>query len=67
MANKASYDASRTASHKSVPAPLLFYIYICDLSTTVSRQYVYADDLAIMHADADLQVVERYRTRTWQL
>jgi len=35
MANKTSYDASRTASHKSVPAPLLFYIYICDLPTTV--------------------------------
>ena len=37
----------------SVLAPLLFNIYISDLSTTVSRKYAYADDLAIMHADGD--------------
>jgi len=36
----------------SVLAPLLFNIYISDLPTTVSRKYAYADDLAIMHADA---------------
>jgi len=36
----------------SVLVPLLFNIYISDLLTTVSRKYAYADDLAIMHADA---------------
>ena len=33
----------------SVSEPLLFNIYISDLSTTVSRKYAYADDLAIIH------------------
>jgi len=28
------------------------------LSTTVSRKYAYAGDLAIMHADGDWQAVE---------
>ena len=35
----------------SVLVPLLFNIYISDLSTTISRKYAYTDDLAIMHAD----------------
>ena len=42
----------------SVLAPLLFNIYISDLSTTISRKYAYADDLAIIHADRDWQAVE---------
>ena len=42
----------------SVLAPLLFNIYISDLSTTVFRKYAYADDLAIMHAGGDWQAVE---------
>jgi len=42
----------------SVLAPLLLNIYISDLPTTISRKYAYADDLAIMHADGDWQVVE---------
>ena len=42
----------------SVLAPLLFNIYIFDLPTTVSRKYVYADDVAVMHADGDWQAVE---------
>ena len=42
----------------SVLALLLFNTYISDLPTTVSRKYAYADDLAIMHADGDLQAVE---------
>jgi len=42
----------------SVLAPLLFNIYISDLSTTVSRKYAYADDLATMHADGDWLAVE---------
>jgi len=41
-----------------VLAPLHFSIYISDLPTTISRKYAYADDLAIMHADGDWQVVE---------
>jgi len=42
----------------SVMTPLLFNIYICDLPTTISTKYAYADDLAIMHADGDWQAVE---------
>jgi len=34
----------------SVLAPLLFNIYTSNLSTTISRKYAYADDLATMHA-----------------
>jgi len=44
--------------HGSVLAPLLFNIYISDLTTTVSRNYAYADDLSNMHADGDWQVME---------
>jgi len=42
----------------SVLAPLLFNIYISDLPTTASRKYVYADDLATMHANGDWWAVE---------
>jgi len=42
---------------------LLFNICISHLPTTVSRKYVYADDLAIMHADGDLQAVEGALTK----
>jgi len=41
-----------------VLAPLLFNIYTSDLSTTISRKYAYADDLAVIHADGDQQAVE---------
>jgi len=37
----------------SVLTPLLFNIYISDLSNTISRKYAYVDDLAIMHANGD--------------
>jgi len=47
----------------SVLAPLLFNIYISDLPTTIPRKYAYADDLAIMHADGDWQVVEGALTK----
>jgi len=43
---------------RSVLAPLLFNIYISELSTTVSRKYVYADNLAITHADGNWQALE---------
>ena len=42
----------------SILAPLLSNIYTSNLPTTVSRNYAYADDLAIMHADKDWQAVE---------
>jgi len=41
----------------SVLAPLLFNIYIYDLTSTVSRKYADTDDLAIMHADGDWQAI----------
>ena len=40
------------------PNTHLFNIYISDLPTTVSRNYAYANDLAIMYADGDWQTVE---------
>jgi len=43
---------------RSTLAPLLFNIYIYDLPTIASRKYAYADDLTIMHADEDWEVVE---------
>jgi len=46
-----------------VLAPLLFNTYICDLPTTDSRMYAYADDLAIMYADGDWQAVEGVLTK----
>ena len=45
-------------SQGSTLAPLLFNIYISDLPTSVSRKYIYAEDLAIMHAGGDRKVVE---------
>jgi len=42
----------------SVLVPLLFNIYTSDLPATISRNYAYADDLAIMHADGDWLAVE---------
>ena len=47
----------------SVLAPLLFNIYIPDLAATVSRNYAYAANLAIMHADGDWQAVEGVLTK----
>jgi len=44
-------------------ARLFFNIYISDLTTTVSRKYAYADDLAITHVDEHWQAVERVLTR----
>ena len=47
----------------SALAPLLFNIYISDLPTIISRKYVYANDLEIMHADGDWQAVEGVLTK----
>ena len=43
----------------SVLAPLLFNIYINDLSTTTSRLYVYVDDLTIVHSAAEWSSLEK--------
>ena len=42
-------------------APLLFniYSYIYDLLSITSKNYAYADDLAILHSSEDLKVLER--------
>ena len=45
----------------SVQTPLLFNT--SDLPTTVTREYAYADDLAIMDADGDWQAVEGVLTK----
>ena len=61
----------------SVLSPLLFNIYISDIPLTTSRQYGYADDLALLHSDrawsnventltADMSLIAKY-LRTWRL
>ena len=42
----------------SVLAPLLFNIYVYDLPSTVSRRYVYADDLALLYSSDDWKDLE---------
>jgi len=53
MIKGASYDASNGVPQGSFLSPLLLNIYFSGLPTTVSRNYAYAYDLAIMHADGD--------------
>ena len=61
----------------SVLSPLLFNIYISDIPFTTSRQYGYADDLALLHSDrawsnventltADMSQIAKY-FRIWRL
>ena len=40
-------------------APLLFNIYIYDLSFIISKKYAYADDLEIFYSSGDSKVLER--------
>ena len=44
----------------SVLAPLLFNIYVYDLSSTVSRMYAYADDLALLYSSDDWRDLEGF-------
>ena len=46
----------------SVLAPMLFNLYISDLPHTTSRQYGYADDLALLHSDRNWTTVEETLT-----
>ena len=43
----------------SVLAPLLFNICTYDLSSTTSKKYAYADDLAILYSPEDWKVLKR--------
>ena len=43
----------------SVLAPILFSIYINDLSPTTSKLYAYADDLTIVHSTAEWSSLEK--------
>ena len=43
----------------SVIAPALFNLYTNDMRTTVSRKYIYADDIGIMVSDKCFTVVEQ--------
>lgn len=43
----------------SVLSPLLFNLYIADIPVTCSRQFAYADDLAIITQHVDANVIER--------
>ena len=47
-----------SVSQELVLVPLLFNIYIYDLPSTISRNYVYADDLALLHSSRDWKSLE---------
>ena len=51
----------------SVLSPLLFNIYISDIPLTTSRQYGYADDLALLHSDRAWSNVENTLTADMSL
>ena len=42
----------------SVLAPLLFNIYTHDLPSTISKKYLYADDLALLRSSGDWKDLE---------
>ena len=46
----------------SVLSPMLFNVYISDLPHTASRQYGYADDLALLYTDRNWSKVENVLT-----
>ena len=50
-----------------VLSPFFFNIYIYDLPTTISRNYAYANNLAIIHADRDWKVMERALSKDMEL
>ena len=62
---------------ESVLTPLLFNIYIYNLSSITSKKYAYADDLAILYSSGHWKVLERTLSehmttrlaylQTWQL
>ena len=43
----------------SVIAPLLFNLYTHDMPTTISKKYIYADDLALKSSHKDFPDIER--------
>ena len=45
-------------SKGSILAPLLFSVYIKDIPQTISQQYGYADDLALLFANKNWNTVE---------
>ena len=45
-------------SQGSVLAPLLFNIYTYDLSSMISRKFIYADDLALLHSSGNWKDLE---------
>ena len=51
----------------SVLAPMLFNIYISDLPNTTSKQYGYADDLALLYSDKSWPKVEEALTKDMTL
>ena len=51
-------SVTRVVPQESVLTPVLFDIYIYDLSSTTSRKYAYADDLALLHSSKDRKGLE---------
>ena len=52
------HHLKNSVSQGSILAPLLFNIYTYDLSFMVSRKFVYADDLALLHSSGDWKDLE---------
>ena len=44
---------------ESVPAPLMFNIYMYDLPSATASKFAYADDLAILHVVSNWQSLEK--------
>lgn len=51
----------------SVLAPLLFNVYIADIPRTTSRQFAYADDLAITTQHCDMNVLSETLTEDMEV
>ena len=58
-ASKAGYAGLKNdVPQGSILAPLLFNIYTYDLSSMISRKFVYADDLALLHSSGNWKDME---------
>ena len=54
------------SSQGSTPSPILFNIYISDIPTTVSHQYGYADDMALLYFTNVGQKLKKRYLEIWR-
>ena len=63
MAQKQIATPSKWRPSRIGLGPLLFNIYIHDLTALIAKKFAYADDLAIMHSAENWQMLERVLTQ----